>query len=37
MSKDLDELGGNCIIPKVHNYTRPTDYAGYNDYQRIQV
>lgn len=33
----LDELGGSCIIPKVHNYPRDTDYDGYNDYQSIQV
>jgi len=37
MSKELDELGGSCIIPNVHNYTRDTDYDGYNDYHRIQV
>ena len=33
----IDELGGSCIIPKVHNYPRDTDYDGYNDYQSIQV
>ncbi len=33
----LDELGGSCIIPKVHNYPRDTDYDGYNDYQSILV
>ncbi len=37
MSKEIDELGGSCIIPIVHNYPRDTDYDGYNDYQRIQV
>ena len=34
---ELDELGGSCIIPKVHNYPRDTDYDGYNDYQSIKV
>ena len=33
----LDELGGSCIIPNVHNYPRDTDYDGYNDYQSINV
>ena len=37
MSKDLEELGGSCIIPNVQNYTRDTDYDGYNDYCSIQV
>jgi hypothetical protein len=37
MSKELDELGGSCIIPKVHNKRRDTDYNGYNDYQRIII
>lgn len=32
MSKKLDELGGSCIIPKVYNKRRDTDYDGYNDY-----
>ena len=32
MSKQLDELGGSCIIEKVHNKRRDTDYDGYNDY-----
>ena len=31
MSTNLDELGGSCIIPNVHNYPRDTDYDGYND------
>ena len=33
----LDELGGSCIIPNVHNYPRDTDYDGYNDYHSILV
>jgi hypothetical protein len=37
MSKELDELGGSCIIPNVHNKRRNTDYDGYNDYQRIII
>ena len=37
MEKIECEYCGSCIIPNVHNYTRPTDYDGYNDYQRIQV
>lgn len=32
MSRKIDELGGSCIIPKVHNKRRDTDYDGYNDY-----
>ena len=37
MSKEIDELGGSCIIPNVQKYTRDTDYDGHNDYHRIQV
>ena len=37
MSKKIDELGGSCIIPKVHNERKDTDYDGYNDYQRIII
>ena len=33
----LDELGGSCIIPNIHNKRRDTDYDGYNDYQRIII
>lgn len=35
--KELNELGGSCITPKVHNKRRDTDYDGYNDYQRIII
>ena len=30
---NMKEYGGSCIIPKVHNKRRDTDYDGYNDYQ----
>lgn len=33
----LDELGGSCIIPNVHNYPRDTDYDGHNDYQSMII
>lgn len=36
MSKELDELGGSCIIDKVHG-RRDTDYDGYNDYNGFTV
>lgn len=36
-TEELNELGGSCIIPKVHNRRRDTDYDGYNDYQRIII
>lgn len=35
--KELNELGGSCIIPNVNNKRRDTDYDGYNDYQRIII
>lgn len=37
MSKEIDELGGSCIIPKVHNKRRDTDYDGYNDYNSVTI
>lgn len=37
MAKKIDELGGSCIIEKVHSTRRDTDYDGYNDYQRIII
>lgn len=36
-TEELNELGGSCIIPKVHNKRRDADYDGYNDYQRIII
>lgn len=36
-NKELNELGGSCIIPKVHNRRRDTDYDGYNDYQSFTI
>ncbi len=36
MSKELDELGGSCIIPIAHK-RRYTDYDGYNDYNGITI
>ena len=32
MSRSLNEFGGSCIIEKVQNKRRDTDYDGYNDY-----
>lgn len=37
MSKKIDELGGSCIIPKVHNKRRDTGYDGYNDYNQVII
>lgn len=37
MSKQIDELGGSCIIPNVYNKRRDTDYDGYNDYQSFTI
>ena len=34
--KELNELGGSCITPKVHK-RRETDYDGYNDYHEIII
>lgn len=34
---NLDEFGGSCIIEKVHNKRRDTDYDGYNDYQSFTI
>lgn len=36
MAKNIDELGGSCITPKVHKH-RSTDYDGCNDYQSIII
>ena len=36
-TEELNELGGSCIILKVYNKRRDTDYDGYNDYQRIII
>lgn len=35
--KEIEELGGSCIIPAVHNTRRNSDYDGYNDYNRIII
>ena len=32
MGRSMKEFGGSCIIPKVNNKRRDTDYDGYNDY-----
>ena len=32
MARSMKEFGGSCIIPKVNNKRRDTDYDGYNDY-----
>lgn len=37
MKKKINELGGSCIISKVHNKRRDTDYDGYNDYNRVII
>lgn len=37
MAKDIDELGGSCIIEKVNNKRRDTDYDGYNDYNAVTI
>lgn len=35
--KEIEELGGSCIISAVHNTRRNSDYDGYNDYNRIII
>ena len=37
MAKNIDELGGSCIIEKVNNKRRETDYDGYNDYNSVTI
>ena len=37
MAKKIDELGGSCIIEKVENKRRDTDYDGYNDYNHVII
>ena len=37
MAKNIDELGGSCIIENVNNKRRDTDYDGYNDYNSVTI
>lgn len=37
MANKIDELGGSCIIEKVNNKRRNTDYDGYNDYNSVTI
>ena len=35
--KEINELGGSCIMDIMPNKRRETDYDGYNDYNSVII